>query len=151
MKTVLGAASEYGRLQVITWLCAWHISSRHELCISLSASASSVARLNSRFPDAKSDQTWRPSCNSVPCCRGLSTINQKHYYTTLRQLRTPSRETVPSCLWGASSCCTRPRPHVARTVQDTLRSMSWKVLNQPPHISDVSRCDFHVFIPSRKC
>jgi hypothetical protein len=35
--------------------------------------------------------------------------------------------------------------HVAYAVQDMLHSITWKMLDHPPHSLDLSLCDFHMF------
>jgi hypothetical protein len=39
------------------------------------------------------------------------------------------------------------QPHVARSVQDILSAMYWKVLNHPPYSPDLSPC----VQPLKKC
>jgi hypothetical protein len=40
--------------------------------------------------------------------------------------------------------------HVARTIQHTLRSLPWGVLEDPLYSIHVSPCDFHVFSKLKK-
>ena len=37
------------------------------------------------------------------------------------------------------------RPHVARSVKDTLEALRWEVLPHPPYSPDVAPSDFHLF------
>ena len=39
------------------------------------------------------------------------------------------------------------RPHVARTVKETLEALNWDVLPHPPYSPDIAPSDYHLFRP----
>jgi len=37
------------------------------------------------------------------------------------------------------------RPHVAKTVQETLQVLNWEILPHPPYSPDIAPSDYHLF------
>jgi hypothetical protein len=99
-------------------------------------------------------QVWNSSKQDQPAVIQylmLTVKNPQHSFGTLQDLHTIVRRKHPHMLMRNvivlhDNIC----PHVACTVQDTLCSMRWKVLDHPLYGPDLSLCDFHVFSPLRK-
>jgi hypothetical protein len=78
----------------------------------------------------------------------LKVINNQQTVLLLNfsDLHTAIKRKHPSMLMrGIIMLHNNAHPNVAHTVQDTLHSMLWKVLDHPSYSPDVSSCDFHVF------
>lgn len=79
------------------------------------------------------------------------TINTQHYCGAVRDRRTAFKKKRPRCSTrGVIVLHYNARPHVTRTVQDTQRSMSWKVMDHPPYKWTYYCVAFMCSAPSRK-
>lgn len=102
--------------------------------------------LNSSITDAQCAQRRPINNQSGPWCRGLSTINTQISCEAIRDLHTTIKGKHPCMLTtGVITLNNNAHHNVAHTVQDTLYSMLWKVLDHLSYNPDMSLCDFHVF------
>lgn len=91
----------------------------------------SVTQLNTNISGAESVQTGAISYHSaIWCWRLFTNITVEH-----------SKTFALRCSWGVPTCCIHNAHFLTtNTIQETLRSMHQKVLDQPPHSTDLSMC-----------
>jgi hypothetical protein len=143
MKPVCGAASECSLSQVITWLCAWHTSSRPRAVqqnASVRANGNSVARFIAEVAGAASIQTWQRSGIQFLGAEGCQPADTRERMRAVRGNASRHQEKA----WGVSSCCTTTP--VSSVVPCTPCAGS--VGPSPYTLS--AQCDFHVFGPLKK-
>jgi hypothetical protein len=153
MKPIHSTASKCSQLQVITWLCAWHISIEPQTVQQnghIRANKNSLTWSNARVTGAKSVQTGLFSSSMDHWCSCSKTLISPSMHSTIVEpskiFVLPSRECPGMLMKGVTVLHSNAHPHVACTIQDTPCSMHWTVLDHPPYSPDLSPCHFHMKI-----
>jgi hypothetical protein len=115
----------------------------------------SVIRLNAGVPGAESIQTGllTPNVSGQLLLAFKApdiTINAQRYCGILLDILRVMKERPGKLTTDVIMLHDKARPHVARTVQNTLRSVRWKKLDHHPYSPDLSPCDSHMFGPHNK-
>lgn len=75
------------------------------------------------------------------------TVNASVYSVQLERVRNALLQRQPSLITrrGVILQHDNARPHIARTIRDTLTRLDWEVLPHPPYSPDLAPSDYHLF------